>query len=105
MDDTLVIPENLLYHLSKFNSSEAWAVGDEIPLLELDISYLQGGCGFGVSRGAIAKMITKNNVKNFFDKIENYSVQINFVATTYNFLDIRNTVKWAEKCIRFMYKQ
>ena len=41
--------------------------------------------------------ILENNVKNFFDKIDNYSAQINFVATVYNFLDIRNTVKWAEK--------
>ena len=49
------------------------------------------------TRYPFAFSILENNIKNFFENVKNYTVQINYVATIYNMFNIRETIFWAEQ--------
>ena len=49
------------------------------------------------TRYPFAFSILENNIKNFFENVKNYTVQINYVATIYNMFNIRETISWVEQ--------
>lgn len=48
-------------------------------------------------RYPFAFQILENSITNFFNKVKNCTVQINYVVSIYNVLDIRNTQYWAKQ--------
>ena len=48
-------------------------------------------------RFPFAFQLLENSMKNFFDNVKNYTVQINYVVSIYNVFDVRNTMVWAKQ--------
>lgn len=48
-------------------------------------------------RFPFAFQLLENSMKNFFNNVKNYTVQINYVVSIYNVFDIRNTMFWAKQ--------